>query len=92
MLASLWRLLSGEQLKVGDSKLVKLFNMVEVMIKDFGNPLTIVSMNYIWLFKALNNLGIIQTLPFTLDVLKFAGTVFTEHKERQIDGNILVLI
>ena len=91
MLASLWRILSGEQLKIGDEKLEKLFFMMEVLMKEIGNPLAAISMEYPWLFKLFNSLGILQTIPYNHSMMKFIESVLINHKQRQIDGNITVL-
>ena len=46
VLASLWRILSSEQLKMGDAKLEQLFGMVEVLMRDLGNPLAVISLAF----------------------------------------------
>lgn len=57
VLASLWRIISGEHLKIGDPNLEHLIDLIQTLIKEFGNPLVDVSMNYVWMFKLLNKLG-----------------------------------
>ena len=88
VLASLWRILSGEQLKIGDEKLEKLFFMMEVLMKDMGNPLAAISLDHPWLFKLFNSLGILKTIPYQHSLMNFMESVLTNHKSRQIDGNI----
>ena len=89
MLASLWRILCGEQLKIGDEKLEQLFFMMEVLMEEIGNPLTAISMEYPWLFKLFNGLGILQTIPYHHSLMKFIESVLISHKRRQIDGNFI---
>ena len=72
---------------MGDVTLEKLFHVIEVMVKEFGNPLSVISVNYTWLFKLLTRLGIVKTIYCIQDVLKFTGSVITDHKKRHIDGN-----
>ena len=92
VLASLWRIISGEHLKAGDPKLEKLVNMVQKILEEFGNPLVGVSMNYEWLFKTLNDLGIIILQPYLQNLLKFSESVLTDQKGKLIDGNNILFI
>jgi len=86
VLAALWRILSGEQLKMGDAKLEEIFEMVEVLMTDLGNPLAVISVNHPRLFKLVNHLGILQTIPYNRSMINFTGSVLTDHKKRHIDG------
>ena len=86
VLASLWRIISGEKLKMGDAKLENLVSMIQTVIKEFGHPLTGVSMNYTWLYKLINHLGIIKAIPYMQNMLNFTGSVLVEHKKRHVDG------
>ena len=90
VLASLWRIISGEHLKMGDAKLENLLHMVQAIIKEVGNPMAVVSLRYIWLFQLGNSLGILQTIPYMKEVLNFAAKEMTDHKKRHIDGNYLL--
>ena len=92
MLASLWRIISGEQLKFGDAKLQNLFGSVEALLKDLTNPLFGVAINYVWLYKLANNLGILQTIINKKKLLNCTGSVLTDHKMRLIDGNYIFVI
>lgn len=88
VLASLWRILSGEHLKRGNAKLHQLVDMVQTMIREAGHPLAFVSMNYVWLYKLVNNLGLIKAIEYMavfLDHLK--TSVIDDHKQRPIDGD-----
>ena len=71
---------------MGDAKLENLVSMVQSMVKEFGNPLTGISMNYVWLYKIVNCLGILNAIPYMQNLLNFTGSVLTEHKKRPIDG------
>ena len=86
VLASLWRILSGEQLKIGDEKLENLFYMIEVLVKELGDPLSVIMMEYPWLFKLFNSIGILQTIVYNRTLVNFTENVLTTHKQRHIDG------
>merc|ERR1719495_2449129 len=60
--------------------------MVQKILEEFGNPLVGVSMNYKWLFKTLNHLGIIILQPYIQNLLKFSESVLTDQKGKLIDG------
>ena len=92
MLASLWRIISGEQLKFGDAKLQNLFGSVEAIMKDLTNPLFGVAINYAWLYKLTNNLGILQTNINMKKLLNRTGSVVTDHKMRLMDGNYIFML
>ena len=72
---------------MGDAKLENLLHMVQAMIKEVGNPMAVVSLRYIWLFRLGNSLGILQTIPYMKEVLNFAAREMADHKKRHIDGN-----
>ena len=82
----MWRVLTGEQLKIGDAKLEELFSMLEVLMKDLGNPKAVISMNYPWLFKFVNNIGITKIIFYYGSLMNLAGSALTNHKNRHSDG------
>ena len=86
VLASLWRIISGEHLKMGDPKLEKLLDTMETFIAMFGNPITFVSLEYIWLYKLVNSLGISQCQHVHETFLSFTRSVLKDHKGKNIDG------
>ena len=88
VLASLWRIISGEHLKMGDPKLDKLMYMLQGITKEFANPLTAVSYNYVWLFKLLNNVGILKSMKYYMANLDFTSEVVKNHKQKPIDGKL----
>ena len=79
--------MSGEQLKMGDEKLEELVSMIHVLFKEFGNPISNLLMNYVWVYKIVNNIGILKTVSYMKNMLNFTGSVLTDHKNRHIDGN-----
>ena len=87
ILASLWRIISGDNLKTGDPKLEKLVKMVQIICQEFGNSLAQVSLNYIWLYKMLNNFGLIHLQSSFEKMFIFVKQVLTNQKEKYIDGN-----
>ena len=78
--------MSGEQLRIGDAKLEHLFCMLELLMKDLGNPLVRTSFLYPKLFKLLNRLGILQSISYNNDMINFAEAVLKNHKNGHIDG------
>ena len=73
-------------MKIGDAKLERLLYMIQFLIKEFGSPLTQTSLNYVWLYRLLNNLGVLKSIKYCEEMLKFTSGVLTDHKEKHIDG------
>ena len=79
VLASLWRIISGESLKVGDPRLEKLVEMVHSIIEEFGNPLVLVSTNIRPLFQLLNKTGLIKFVRHVEKLFDFNRSVIERH-------------
>ena len=86
VLASLWKIISGEHLKMGDPKLEELLDTMEMYISMFGNPITFVSLEYIWLYKLVNSMGISQCQYVHETFFEFHKKVLKDHKGKIIDG------
>ena len=86
VLASLWRIISGEHLKMGDPRLEKLLDTMEMYVAMFGNPITFVSLEYTWLYKLVNSMGISQCQYVHETFFKFHKKVLKDHKGSSIDG------
>ena len=86
VLASLWRIISGEALKIGDPKLEYLVRLVNDMIVQFGKPITGIGMQYVPLFHILNFFGIMRNKKGMGELLDFNLETITKHKERDVDG------
>lgn len=87
VLASLWRIVSGECLKIGDPKLEKLVKTVTELIAEVGNPLLGVTMNNLWLFKLVNKLGMVNFLRGMGQLLDFNTEVVKKHQNQIMDGD-----
>jgi len=87
VLSSLWRIISGEHLKMGDPKLEKLVFMVQSMVKEFGNPRTVISFNYVLLYQLINALGVIKITKSMHGVIDFTSDLMNDLKKRTIDGD-----
>jgi cytochrome P450 len=86
VLSSLWRIISGEHLKVGDPKLEHLVETVSNMAKEFGRPELVVSMNYPYLFSILHYFGVLKFLSYTNTLFDFVMDTISSHKTKHIDG------
>ncbi len=80
VLASLWRIISGERLKIGDPKLEHLIKVVNDMIKDSGHPLLGLTMNLPNVFKVLSKLGILNFKKQIDQLFEFNKEVLENHK------------
>ena len=72
---------------MGDPKLEKILYTMQMMLSEFGNPLTGLSLNYLWFYKLINYLGIIKVQHYFMSLIDFGASTVTDHKDRQIDGN-----
>ena len=86
VLASLWKLISGESLKIGDPELSSLLNNAQSIAKEFGNPLVHVSMNFLPLFKILNAIGVIKLMESTKDIFAYCKRGMDNQNDKGIDG------
>ena len=86
ILASLWRIISGKSLKVGDPTIEKLMELVDLLTNEPGNPLLILSFNHLWLYKILNGMGIFHNQMANYELLKYCQEMIDAHKDKHIDG------
>lgn len=87
VLASLWRIISGECLKIGDPKLETLVGVVAQLIKEAGSPLTGIAINSMPLLRFLNWTGIMSNVPLMNELFQFNLELIENHKGKQIDGD-----
>ena len=71
---------------MGDPKLEKLVIMVQTMVKEFGNPRTVISFNYGLLYQLINALGVIKITKSMHGVIDFTSTLMNDLKRGIIDG------
>ena len=86
VLGSLWRVLSGESLKVNDPKLIDLLKKTKLMTEEAGNPLVAITENFPLVFKFLNQIGIIVILKYIDEVVQFCKEPIESCKGQDIDG------
>ena len=87
VLSSLWKIISGESLKMGDPKLTELVTNVQNLMTEFSNPLTLISFQSIPMAKLFNNLGLVRYLSYTKKILELCYQVVNSHKDKTIDGD-----
>ena len=87
VLSSLWKIISGESLKMGDPKLTELVTNVHNLMTEFSNPLTLISFQSIPMAKLFNNLGLVRYLSYTKKILELCYQVVNSHKDKAIDGD-----
>ena len=86
ILSSLWRIISGKSLKVGDPTIEKLIKLVDLFTNEPGNPLLVLSFNQLWLYKILNGMGMFHNQMAHYELLKYCQEMVDTHKEKHIDG------
>ena len=87
VLASLWRIISGESLKMDDSKLIELMSNVQEALKEFGNPLLAISLSNISLYRFVNKIGLFNFQKNLSKVFEYCLVSAESHKEKSIDGD-----
>ena len=86
-LASLWRLISGESLKIDDPKIKNLLKKVKLVTEEAGNPLVAITENFPFVFKFLNKVGIFVILKCIHEVVEFCKEPIESSKVQDIDGD-----
>nr|AKH03520.1 cytochrome P450 3130A1 [Paracyclopina nana] len=86
VLASLWRIISGESLKTGDPKLQQLVTYVQTITQEFGSPLVAVGLNHPWLLNVLIATGYSKFLQGVHDLFDFCKSLLETHKSQAIDS------
>ena len=87
VLASLWRIISGESLKIGDPKLDSIVSNLQAALKEVGNPLINISMNSINLYKFLHKIGLVNGMRCMGVLVKYCANVTNSYKTKIIDGD-----
>ena len=86
-LASLWRIISGEQLQLEDPKLIKLLTYNQQMISDFADPLTTISLTSIPIYKFVESLGLLSVVENISNIFKYCDEFIEIEKEKATDGD-----
>ena len=87
VLASLWRVISGESMKIGDPKLEGLIKIMEGFLKELGSSLVTMSFNYVPLYNLLNKIGLISFQEINNQLFMFNESVFKKLKDSDVDSD-----
>jgi len=87
VVASLWRIISGEKLKIDDPKLQKLLANLRNFVNEGSNPLLQVAFDFPWLFKFIHKVGISSFVDIISDTLDYCNEYIEHHKANPIDGD-----
>ena len=87
VLSSLWRMISGESLKINDPKLTKLCKLVQIAIAETGDPIFIVSQKSAHLFKFLNKIGASRHFEIMKIIVGYCKDAIMSCKQQNIDGD-----
>lgn len=87
VLSSLWRLVSGESLKIDDPKLIGLCKMVQQIIMESGDPLQFVASKSVPFLKFLNYIGVYGNFGRMEHLFDYCQEVINSCKQRDIDGD-----
>ena len=82
---SLWRIISGERLKIGDPKLEHLVQVNTKMVQEAGKPLTIVSLDMPKLHRFLNKVGFCHTMDYNYQILDYIEEICNNQKHLDED-------
>ena len=87
VLSSLWRMISGESLKINDPKLTKLCKLVQIAIAETADPIFIVSQKSAHLFKFLNKIGASRHFEIMKIIVGYCKDAIMSCKQQNIDGD-----
>ena len=87
VVASLWRIISGERLRIDDPKLKKLLANLNKFTKEVANPVLQVSFDSAWFFKFIHKIGITSFLNIIWTTLDYCNEYIEVHKAKSIDGD-----
>ena len=86
VLSSLWRIISGESLKIGDSKLNNLIAISKEMLLEFANPLTWISQTSVPLYKFMELVGLVK-IGVPIDMLfQYCDELIESQMNKSVDG------
>jgi len=86
VLASLWRMTSGESLCVGDPKLTDLCGKARALIFEFSHPLVAITSDFPKVFSFLNKIGCINVIKRANDIIEFCRKGMESCNVQEIDG------
>ena len=87
VLASLWRIVSGESLKIGDAKLESLLHNLHAIFKELGNPLIRRCLESETMSKILYRLGLSKMPDNQQKIVEFCQDNINATKDKTIDGD-----
>ena len=87
VLASLWRIISGETLKIGDPKLDFLISKVDNIVTETSSVFGAISMVSVPLFKFMNMVGLLNVVKSANELFKYCTKILKIHRDKFIDGD-----
>ena len=86
VLASLWKIISGESLKIGDPMLKNLLDALHATFKEFSNPIIMRALASIPVFKFLHEIGLTTMPDDHKKIIDFVQDNINTTKSKTIDG------
>jgi len=86
VLSSLWRVISGESLKIGDSKLNDLLAVNKEMLLEFANPKTWISMTSVPLYNFMALAGLVKIGKPVDKILDYCDELIDSQRNKSVDG------
>ena len=80
VLASLWRIIGGETIKIGDVKVRHLLEMVQTLVIERVRPIVALSLDSIPLMNFLHNTGLTNFKRANDSILDFNLDLISSHK------------
>ena len=86
VLASLWKIISGESLKIGDPMLENLLDALHATFKEFSNPIIMRALSSITVFKFFHKIGLTKMPDDHKKIIDFVQDNINATKSKTIDG------
>ena len=87
VLASLWKIVSGESIKIGDPKLEHLIKIMAQVVKESGNPLLAMAFNNIPLYHLIHKIGLVKFQEIVDEVFEFNESAVKKLKDADVDSD-----
>ena len=85
--SSLWRIISGERLKIGDPKLQDLMIYLQKFVLEFGSPVVSIFLNSSVKFGLIKQLGFTSIHQYADKMFQFCNEYIELHRKKPIDGD-----
>ena len=87
VLSALWRVISGESLKIHDLKLKNLCEMVQTTIKEQGDPFMAIAQQFPTFQNILNQTGFCKRFGTMKELIGYCQENINLSKQKHIDGD-----